>query len=59
MLNSGLYKPGRALGEKVGNNKLVAVFPDDANVGQAPGGRPAIILFDGMREDFLIVELCC
>ena len=28
-------------GKKVGNNKLVAAFPDDANVGQRPaaGGR--------------------
>ena len=44
--------------KKVGNNKLVAAFPDDAKVGQVPGGRTVVILFDGMRADFSIVEIC-
>ena len=30
--------------KKVGNNKLVAAFPDDANVGQESGGRPVVII---------------
>ena len=42
----------------VGNNKFVAAFPDDANVGQASGGRPMVILLDGMRADFSIVKIC-
>ena len=44
--------------KKVGNNKLVAAFPDDAKVGHVSGGRPVVILFDGMRADFSIVEIC-
>ena len=43
--------------KKVGNNKLVA-FPDHANVGHASGGRPVVILFDGMQADFSIVKIC-
>ena len=44
--------------KKVGNNKLVAAFPDDAKVGKVSGGRPVVILFDGMRADFSIVAIC-
>ena len=42
-----LYKPVGPLREKVGNNKLVAAFPNDAKVSQASGGRPALILEAG------------
>ena len=44
--------------KKVGNNKSVAAFSYDANVGQASGVRPVVILYDGMRADFAIVNIC-
>ena len=35
-LKQGYINQVERSGKKVGNNKLVAAFPDDANVGQRP-----------------------
>ena len=38
--NQGYINQVQRSEKKVGNNKLVAVFPDDTNLCQASGGRP-------------------